>query len=71
MCGKQKKNWVAKDIKIPKSTHHVQKMNEVVLLKEGKEHAEKPAGPLGPIAELQQRPSKSEVIRKQKSTMKK
>ena len=38
VCGKQRKNWVAKVIKIQKSHNYVEDlMNGVILCKKGKE----------------------------------
>jgi hypothetical protein len=43
VCGKQRKNWVAKEIKTPKSYSYVEgMMNDVILCKKGKKFKYKP-----------------------------
>jgi ribonuclease HI len=43
VCGKQRKNWVAKEIKTPKSHSYVEgMMNDVILCKKGKKFEYKP-----------------------------
>ena len=43
VCGKQRKNWVAKKVKAPKSNTYVEgMMNDVILYKKGKKFKYKP-----------------------------
>ena len=70
VCAKQRKNWVAKEIKTPKSTAYVEEMMEHVLLnKKGKKLKKyKPAKQAKCIAPTP-KPSKQEVIQQHKSRM--
>ena len=63
-CGKQRKNWVAKEIKTPKIYSHIEgMMNDVIRSQEGKKFKYKPKKQAKNIAPLP-RPPKQDVIDK-------
>ena len=70
VCSKQRKNWVAKEIKTPKSTAYVEGMMERVLqCKKGKKLKKyNPAKQAQCIASIP-KPSKQEVIEQHKSRL--
>ncbi|XP_028414363.1 uncharacterized protein LOC114537519 [Dendronephthya gigantea] len=70
VCGKQRKNWVAKEIKTPKSYSHVMgMMNDVILYKEGKKKIKyKPTTQAKCIAPTP-KPPKQDVIEQHKTRL--
>ena len=63
-CGKQRKNWVAKEIKEPKTYQHVEgMMQDVILCKQGKKFEYKPKKQAKCIAPTP-KPPKQDVIDK-------
>ena len=63
-CGKQRKNWVAKEIKKPKTYQHVEgMMQDVILCKQGKKFEYKPNKQAKCIAPTP-KPPKQDVIYK-------
>ena len=69
VCAKQRKNWVAKEIKTPKSNTYVEgMMNDVILCKKGKKFTYKPTAQAKCIAPTP-RPPKKDVIDKHKTRM--
>lgn len=64
VCSKQRKNWVPKEIKSPKSNDYVQgMMKDVILCKKGKKFKYKPKHQAKCIAPTP-RPPKQDVIEK-------
>ena len=64
VCGKQRKNWVAKEIKESKTYQHVQgMMQDVISCKQGKKFKYKPKKPAKCIAPTP-KPPKQDVIDK-------
>lgn len=71
VCTKQRKNWVAKEIKTPKSNNHVESMmNDVILCKKGKKFQYKPTPQAKCIAPTP-RPSKQILIEERLTRMNK
>ena len=66
VCGKRRKNWVVKEIKVPKSNTYVEGMiNYVILSKKAKKFKYKPTAPAKCIAPTP-RPARQDVINKHK-----
>ena len=67
VCSKQRKNWVAKEIKVPKSYSYVEgMMNDVILCKKGKKIKYKPKIQAKCIAPTP-KPPKQDIIEKRLS----